>query len=72
MNKPASRYRAIAAIASLSAALVLTGCSVDGDVPPPVATESSAAATTSVSQQAVSFSSSPVAGAELPLTVAAP
>ncbi|MDN3460879.1 hypothetical protein [Rhodococcus sp. APC 3903] len=69
MNKPASRYRAIAAIASLSAALALTGCSTDTDVPPPVAAESSAAATTSPSYQPVPSSS--VSGT-LSTAVAAP
>ncbi|WCT05888.1 hypothetical protein [Rhodococcus qingshengii] len=70
MNKPASKYCAIAAIAPLSVALALTGCSVDTDVPPPVAADSSAAATTSPSQQPVPSSS--VSGAPSTSVVAAP
>lgn len=71
MNKPAIKYRAIAAIASLSAALALTGCSADSDAPPPVAAASSAAATTSPSHQPVPSSS--VSGTGTPSTaVAAP
>ncbi|MFD4743814.1 hypothetical protein ACFWNQ_41505, partial [Streptomyces virginiae] len=70
MNKPGSRYCVIAAIASLSAALALTGCSADSDVPPPVAADSSAAATTSPSHQPVPSSS--VSGTLSTSVVAAP
>lgn len=68
MNKLGTRYRAIAAIGSLSATLVLAGCSADPDVPPTVAVQPTTVTVTS--PQPVPSSSN--AGAAQPAAVAAP